>query len=96
MARSSLPRALEWWGLGVVGLVNLLLIIIKMGKSLTCKKKPLAYILASPSLNVTLSICSFPASFFAFRFALNSDLYVFSTFTFDHTCSLGSMYMTSQ
>ncbi len=32
----SLPGALEWWGLGVVGLVNPLLIIINVGKSLAC------------------------------------------------------------
>jgi len=43
-----------------------------------------------------LSTRSFPTYFFAFRFALNSDLSVFSTFTFDQTSVLGSAYNSSE
>jgi len=37
-----------------------------------------------------------PRIFFAFRFALNSDLSVFSTFTFDQTSELGSAFNSSE
>ncbi len=49
---------------------------------------------SSPS-NAVLSTRSFSTYFFAFRFALNSDLSIFSTFTFDQTSGLGLSYKTS-